>query len=98
MLNKTIVRHGSEVQTLRLKHVGLTTPQYKTIDVNMSKCSVWMVGHDKSKGMDVNRPAPNDVLADIETLNTFVGECKEVGETLRKERDTALKPEASPIG
>lgn len=98
VFNKTVVRHGSEVQTLRLREVGVTTDQYKTIDVNMSKCSTWMAGHDKSKKLDVHRPAPNELLADINTLNTFVRDCKKAAEVLRKERDAALEPGSSLIG
>ena len=98
VFNKTIVRHGSEVQTLRLKQVGMTTEQYKAIDVNMSKCSTWMAGHDKSKKLDIHRPAPSEVLADIDTLNTFVKDCKKAGESLRKERDDALGPSAAEVG
>ena len=98
LFNKTLVRHGSEVQTLRLKQVGVTTDQYKTIDVNMSKCSTWMAGHDKSKKLDVHRPAPNEVLADIDALNTFVKECRKTGEALRKEREAALGPVTTEIG
>lgn len=98
VFNKTVVRHGSEVQTLRLRQVGVTTEQYKAIDVNMSKCSTWMAGHDKSKKLDVHRPSPNEVLTDIDTLNTFVRECKKSGESLRKERDAALKPSTAKVG
>ncbi len=98
VFNKTVVRHGSEVQTLRLKQVGVTTEQYKAIDVNMSKCSTWMAGHDKSKKLDVHRPAPNEVLADIDTLNAFVNECKASGKSLKKERDAALKPSTAKVG
>ena len=98
LFNKTLVRHGSEVQILRLKQVGVTTDQYKTIDVNMSKCSTWMAGHDKSKKLDVHRPAPNEVLADIDALNTFVKECKKTGKALRKKREAALGPVTTEIG
>lgn len=98
VFNKTLVRHGNEVQTLRLKQVGVTTEQYKTIDINMSKCSILMAGHDKSNKLDVHRPAPIEILADIDSLNSFVKECKKAGEALRKERDAALKPETSNIG
>jgi ABC-type phosphate/phosphonate transport system ATPase subunit len=98
VFNKAIVRHGSEVQTLRLKQVGVTTEQYKTIDLNMSKCSMWMAGHDKSKKLDVHRPAPNEVLADIDALNIFVTDCKKAGEALRLERDVTLEPQATNIG
>ena len=98
VFNKALVRHGNEVQTLRLKQVGVTTEQYKAIDVNMSKCSTWMAGHDKSRNLDVHRPAPTEVLADIDVLNVFVKECKKAGKALRKERDAALEPEAAQIG
>jgi len=98
VFNKTVVRHGSEVQTLRLKQVGVTTDQYKAIDVNMSKCSTWMAGHDKSRKLDVHRPAPKEVLADIDTLNIFVKECRRSGETLRKERESALEPSTTNVG
>lgn len=98
VFNKTVIRHGSEVQTLRLKEVCVTTNQYKDIDVNMSKCSTWMAGHDKSKKLDVHRPAPNELLTDIDLLNTFVKDCKKAGEVLRKERDAVLEPESSQIG
>jgi energy-coupling factor transporter ATP-binding protein EcfA2 len=98
VFNRTVVRHGSEIQTLRLKEVGVTTEQYKAVDVNMSKCSTWMAGHDKSKKLDVHRPAPTELLADIDTLNAFVKDCKRAGEALRKERDAALAPETSQVG
>ncbi len=98
VFNKTVVRHGSEVQTLRLKRVGLTTDQYKTIDANMSRCSKWMAGHDKAKKLDVHRPVPNEVLSDIDSLGTFVKECKKAGKELEKARDAALAPATTEIG
>ncbi|NOZ22636.1 MAG: AAA family ATPase [Planctomycetes bacterium] len=98
LFNKAVVRHGSQVQTLRLKQVSVTTEQYKAIDANMSKCSKWMAGHDKSKKLDIHRPAPNEISADIDTLSTFVKECKKAGEALRKEREIALGPATAEIG
>jgi energy-coupling factor transporter ATP-binding protein EcfA2 len=98
VFNKTIVRHGSEVQTLRLKEVAVTTEQYKAIDINMSKCSTWMAGHDKSKTLDVHRPAPKVIQDDIEALNAFVKQCRKDGESLRKERDIVLTPTKTEIG
>lgn len=98
LLNKTIVRHGSEVQTLRLKEVSVTTEQHSTIYANMSKCSTWMAGHDKSKKLDVHRPEPNEILADIDALSAFIKACKKASETLKKERETALEPSTPPIG
>ncbi len=98
VLFKTVVRHGNEVQTQRLKSVGVTTEQYKKIDCGMSRCSTWMFGHDKSKGLSVNRPDPSDVEKDINNLNTFVKEANKVAQNLRKEREAALEPETPTVG
>ena len=64
----------------------------------MSKCSEWFAGHDKSKGLDVHRPGPDEILSDIETLSAFVKDSKKAGEALRKDRDRALGPEATEVG
>ena len=93
VLYKTVVRHGNEVQTQRLKSVGVTTEQYKKIDCGMSRCSTWMFGHDKSKDLSVNRPDPSEVEQDINELNTFVKDANKAAQDLRKEREAALKPE-----
>ncbi len=98
VLYKTVVRHGNEVQTQRLKSVGVTTEQYKKIDSGMSRCSAWMFGHDKSKALSVNRPVPSEVEQDINDLNAFVKEANKAAQGLRKEREAALEPETPAIG
>jgi len=98
VLYKTVVRHGNEVQTQRLKSVGVTTEQYKKIDCGMSRCSTWMFGHDKSKDLSVNRPDPSEVEQDINELNTFVKDANKAAQDLRKEREAALKPETPAVG
>lgn len=98
VFNGAVVRHGNEVQTRRLRRVNLTTDKYKEIDENMSKCSTWMTGHDKSKRLDIHRPAPTEILDDIKALDTFVTKYRKDGEKLQKERDAALKPQATEIG
>ena len=98
VLFKTVVRHGNEVQTQRLKSVGVTTEQYKRIDCGMSKCSTWMFGHDKSKDLSVNRPDPSKVEQDINELNMFIKDANKAAQELRKEREAALEPEKPPVG
>ena len=98
VLFKTVVRHGNEVQTQRLKSVGVTTEQYKKIDCGMSRCSTWMLGHDKSKVLSVNRPDPSGVEQDINDLNAFVKEANKVAQELRKEREAALEPATPTVG
>jgi len=98
LLFETVLRHGSEVQTQRLKSVTITTEDYKKIHINMSKCSKWMFGHDKSKSIDVNRPSPNELKEDIENINTFSKEIRKRRETLRKEREKSLEPVTPEVG
>ncbi len=98
LLFETVLRHGSEVQTQRLKSVTITTEDYKKIHINMFKCSKWMFGHDKSKSIDVNRPSPNELKEDIENINTFSKEIRKRRETLRKEREKSLEPVAPEVG
>jgi len=98
VLHGTILRHGSEVKTQQLRYVGVTTELYRQIYVGMSKCSMWMYGHDKSKALSVNRPDPSEVEQDINALSTFVKKTNVAAESRRKERDAALKPETPAIG
>lgn len=98
VLYKTVVRHGNEVQTQRLKSVGVTTEQYKKIDLGMSRCSTWMFGHDKSKDLAVNRPNPVDIEQDINELAMFIKDANKAAEILRKERDAALEPQTPSVG
>jgi hypothetical protein len=72
LLNGVIRRHGAEVQTLRLRGVEVTTDMYKAIDDGMSKCSTWMIGHDKSKAQSIDRLPPKELGGDIDALSAFI--------------------------
>lgn len=98
VLNRTVVRHRNDIQTVRLKDVRVTTDDYKTIYKNISKCSTWMVGHNKSKQQDVHRPEPKEILDDIDALQSFLKECKDSRRALVEERTAALKPGLPPVG
>lgn len=63
-----VCRYRNSVQTLKLIHVAIEDTDIHTIDLNMTKASTWMTGHDKSKMLDDNRPAPDELLADIKVL------------------------------
>jgi hypothetical protein len=82
----------------RLKSVKVETGDYKTIHFGMAKCSEWMLGHDKSKALSVNRPAPKEIQEDIERISHFAAEIKKRHDPLRKEREKALEPQAAAIG
>lgn len=92
LLNGTIRRHGAEVQTLRLRGVEVTIDIYKAIDNGMSKCSTWMIGHDKSKALGVDRPSPKELGEDIDALKVFIKQVDKRQKELYSERDNAVKP------
>jgi len=71
LLNSTVTRHCQEIQTQRLKSVTITDDDYIMLEAGMGKCSTWMLGHDKSKALDSNRPNPDEVLGDINNLDEF---------------------------
>jgi energy-coupling factor transporter ATP-binding protein EcfA2 len=98
LLNNTIKRHGKEIQTQRLKSVTVETDDYKKIDSGMGKCSEWMLGHDRSKELTINRPDPKEIEEDIARLEKCRTELNRRNEALRKQREKELKPQASAMG
>ena len=101
LFNQTVIRHAGEVQTQRLRLVSVTTEDYQTINTNMGKCSTWMIGHDRSKSLDENRPSPHDTREDIKNLKEFAKVLRERSQRIGAERrDTVshTKPSESMIG
>jgi len=98
LFNETVRRHSSEVHTLRLQSVKVTDEDYKDVYEGMSKSSKWMFGHDKAKGLDINRPLPGELHQDIEALQQFMKQTKSRGEILRSEREAIIKPQEPGIG
>lgn len=98
LFNDSIHRHSSEVHTLSIKAVEVTTDYVRRINMGMSKCSKWMIGHDKSMSIDVNRPSPDEIMRDIEEIVTFKKEINKRGEKVRRERDAALEPKQPSMG
>lgn len=73
LLNKVIQRFGREIQTQRLKVLSdLTEDDYTLIDINMKKCSTYLVGHDSSGALIENTPDINDVKEDLKTLEEYL--------------------------
>ncbi|MDD5457436.1 MAG: hypothetical protein PHV30_10470 [Candidatus Margulisbacteria bacterium] len=91
LLNNTISRYSGEVQTIRLLGVEVTDFMVETIYHNMSKCSKWMTGHDKSTALDANRPDPTEIASDIEALRKFVAQIKKQQEAISKKRKNDLE-------
>jgi hypothetical protein len=66
-----VCRYRNSVQTLKLVQVEIQDADVHTIDLNMSKTSTWMLGHDKSKALDQDRPSPDELQKDIAALRSF---------------------------
>ncbi len=98
LFSKTIQRHGSEVHTLSLRYVCVTDEDYKKILLGMKKCSKWMFGHDKAKTLDINRPAPGEVMEDINVLMNFFKDTKQRNQRVEASRKKLLEPETSEMG
>ena len=61
----------------------------------MGKCSEWMLGHDRSKELTVNRPDPNEIEEDIAEIEKYRTELNKRNTTLREQPEKQLKPQAS---
>lgn len=76
LFNKVIRRFQAEVKTQSLREVTIEKSDYDTIDEGMTKCSKWMIGHDLSKKITDNRPAPYEFQEDVKKLRDFVSTIK----------------------
>jgi len=66
-----VCRYRNSVQTLKLIEVAIEDSDIHLTDLHMSKASTWMTGHDKSKALHHDRPAPEELLTDINALRQF---------------------------
>lgn len=98
LLNLTVQRHDTDVQTNRLMQVEVLDEDCVRIQNGMSKCSTWMTGHDKSLTLDVNRPAPSELREDIKALREFCSLINRRHEVVRKRRKAVLEPQKPALG
>jgi energy-coupling factor transporter ATP-binding protein EcfA2 len=87
-----VCRYRNSVQTLKLMEVGIEDSDIHDIDRHMTKASNWMTGHDKSKALSQDRPAPDELFADIEALRVFSQKLIRRRELTQKRRKALLKP------
>ena len=93
-----ILRHGSEVQTMKLRYITVTDEDYRIIYLAMGRCSEWMRGHDKSRAITENRPSPAEIERDIGSLRAFVKSVNVRKETIERQRAASVKPITPPAG
>ncbi|GAB4249844.1 MAG: AAA family ATPase [Vicingaceae bacterium] len=73
ILNNTVTRFGRAIQTQRLKKVvDLTEDDYKIIDENMSKASIYFTGHDTAGELIEEYPNIDEVHNDMNILDNYV--------------------------
>lgn len=92
LLNDTIQRFRPSVETQRLSRVSPEPADYVLIDQQMSKCSRWMTGHDSAGALNAAFPAPDELLQDINTLDTFVKALIKRQEQIKKQTDVLTRP------
>lgn len=97
LFNRVIRRHSSEIQILRLSGVQVSPERYREFFFNFDKCCEWMTGHDKSKALDVNRPSPAEIRADIEALRNFQREVTRESRELANARQELVRRITPPL-
>ena len=91
LFSNVVCRYRNSVQTLRLEQVDIADSDVHQIDLYMSKASTWMAGHDKSKALHEQRPAPDEMLGDINALRQFSKAITDRRKETEKRRKAQLK-------
>ena len=96
LFNKVITRFGQGIQTQRLSEVCVEDEDYKSILLGMSKCSKYMIGHDKSLSLLDDRPKVKEIVQDIKSVNNFLKGIKQKKNDTHKRRKQKFEnlPEA----
>lgn len=98
LFNKVVRKHLGHTQMLRLSEVSIELSDYDIIDMNYSKCSTWMTGHEKSKSLDQNRPKPNEINNDIDELEEFKKTIRKRKKNIKVKREHATNAKTPNIG
>lgn len=93
-----VTRGRNSVQTLRLSDLNVEPTDANIITLQMTKTSSWMFGHDKSKALSENRPAPKEVLEDIAHLRSFSKDIIARRKSTTREFDAQFVPPLSEVG
>jgi hypothetical protein len=92
LLHSVVCRYRNSVHTLKLMKVDIEDGDVYKIDLNMSKASTWLTGHAKSKALHEDRPAPDELLADINALQDFSKQIIKRRDQTDARRKAKLKP------
>jgi hypothetical protein len=86
-----VCRYRNSVATLKLVEVDIEDSDINEVDLHMSSASTWMTGHDKSKALHHDRPAPDELIADINALRAFSKTIIDRRKATEKRRKDQLK-------
>jgi len=89
LLRKVVLRFRKGVETQRLAEVIVDDSDYAKVDAGMSRCSNY--AHDKALMGGVAVPEPDELLADIMSLETWRAK------TDKRSKDTAEKRKAGSV-
>lgn len=88
LLREVVLRFRKGVETKRLAEVVVDDNDYTQVNAGMTKCSKY--AHDKALLGGVSVPDPDELLADITTLETWRAQIEE------RSKETAKKRKADP--
>ncbi|MCC6995171.1 MAG: AAA family ATPase [Deltaproteobacteria bacterium] len=73
LLNEVVLRFRQGIETSRLKKLGdITADDLKAVEAGMTRCSKWEGGHDQALAVNEPLPAPAELKADLEQLESWV--------------------------
>ena len=88
LLRNVVLRFRKGIETQRLAGVLVDDADYATVERWMARCSNY--AHDQALLGGVEVPDPDELLADINALETWRQEIHERGEKLQKKRKSAV--------
>lgn len=98
LFHNVVTRHQREIKTQELRYVVVENDDFTEIYKSMTKCSEWMIGHDKSKTLSVDRPSPPEIHEDIKSLSEFVSKVNKRNDLVQKDRKKLVEPKTTKIG
>src|SRR5207249_4758727 len=77
LLNRAVIRFRRGIETKRLHEItDITKADIEAIEAGMEKCSTHLRGHDQALAINQPVPAPSELLADIEQIETWVAQVR----------------------
>ncbi|MCM8885324.1 MAG: AAA family ATPase [Candidatus Thiodiazotropha sp.] len=74
LLGGVVERYRPGVQTQQIANIADITPEdCKAVETAMTKCSVWLPGHDQAAAARAPVPGSVELRADIDALESWVG-------------------------